>query len=291
VQYARSETIDRVLAIVGDKIITQYEVESFNPKKIKEIYAIPDEDKKTQSLKAYYQSVLEFLVNQYTLEEIGKKYNVVVTEQEAAEAIQDILARNKITEEELQEALEKEEITLAQYKWQIKMDILVTRLKSRVLNQLIVITDNDIRKYIDDNPKSVESYDQYELRYILLKDKNKLSDVKKAIKEKGFASAAIEFSDDTTGKAGGYLGFVTLEHLSEDIKNRLKTSKVKDIIEIENDKEVKLFFVESFKSKYDVSKEKREKIVADLMDARYKDVYKNWLEKNRSEIFIKYMVF
>jgi len=65
------------------------------------------------------------------------------------------------------------------------MDILVTRLKSRVLNQLIVITDNDIKKYIDDNPKSVESYDQYELRYILLKDKNKLSDVKKAIKEKG----------------------------------------------------------------------------------------------------------
>jgi len=31
--------------------------------------------------------------------------------------------------------------------------------------------------------------------------------------------------------------------------------------------------------------------VADLMDARYKDVYKNWLEKNRSEIFIKYMVY
>lgn len=288
---SKSEIINRILAVVGDKIITQYEVESFNPKRVKEIYSIPDEDMRTQAIKTYYKNVLDFLVEQYTLEEIGKKHNVIVSDREADEAIKDIIQRNNIQEKDLEEALEKEGITMAQYRWQIKMDILATRLKSRIINQLVVITENDIRKYVDENQKEIGSFDEYELRYILLKDKSKLSDTKRVIKEKGFIAAAIEFSDDKTAKTGGYLGYVNPDHLAKDVRENLKDVKSKDIIEIESDSDIKIFYIESIKSKYDLSKDQREKVIAALMDARYKDVYKSWLEKNRETIFIRYLTY
>ncbi|MCA1931954.1 MAG: SurA N-terminal domain-containing protein [Calditerrivibrio sp.] len=287
----KSEIINRILAVVGSKIITQYEVESFNPKKVKEIYSIEDEEKRSQSIKTYYKNVLDFLVEQYTLEEIGKRYNVVVSEKEADDAIKDILKRNNITETDLQGALESEGITLAQYRWQIKMDILVTRIKSRVINQLVVITDNDIKKYIDENNGTLRLSDKYELRYILIQNKENISKVIDAIKEKGFASAASEFSEDKTAKSGGYLGFVSIEELSKDIRERLKDAKIKEYIKVESDKDVKFFYVESIKSKYDVSKEQRETILSALMETRYKDVYQSWLDKNRSEIFIRYIPY
>ncbi len=288
---SRSEIINRILAVVGDKIITQYEVESFNPNRVKEIYSIPDEDKRSLAIKTYYKNVLDFLVEQYTLEEIGKKYNVVVSDKEADDAIKDILQRNNIQEKDLEEALEKEGITMAQYRWQIKMDILATRLKSRIINQLVVITENDIRKYVDENQKELGSFDELELRYILLKDKSKLSDVKKTIKDKGFIAAAIEFSDDKTAKTGGYLGYINPEHLAKDVRDKMKDVKVKDIVEIESDNDIKIFYIESMKSKYDLAKDQREKVIAALMDIRYKDVYKNWLEKNRETIFIRYLTY
>lgn len=288
---SRSEIINRILAVVGDKIITQYEVESFNPKQVKEIYSITDEEKRSKAIKEYYKVVLDFLVEQYTLEEIAKKNNVVVTDKEVDSAIKDILQRNNIEEKDLQEAIEKEGITMAQYKWQIKMDILSTRLKSRVINQLVVITEEDIKKYIDEHQKDVGSYDEYELRFILIKDKSKLSDVKRVIKEKGFIAAAIEFSEDKTAKTGGYLGLVNPDHLSKDLKDKIVTAKVKDLVEVESDSDVKLFYVESIKSRYDLSKEQREKIIAALMDTRYKDVYQSWIQKNKENVFVRYLTY
>ncbi|MCX8083816.1 MAG: SurA N-terminal domain-containing protein [Calditerrivibrio sp.] len=288
---SKSEIINRILAIVGDKVITQYEVESFNPKRVKEIYSITDEEKKTAAIKTYYKNVLDFLVEQYTLEEIGKKYNIVVSEKEAEDAIKDIIQRNNISQKDLEEALENEGITMAQYRWQVKMDILSTRIKNRILNQLVVITEQDIRNYVDENQNSLGVSNQYELRMILLKNKSKLPDAKKAIKEKGFIAAAIEFSDDKTGKNGGYLGFIGFDHLTKDLQEKVKDAKPKDLIELETENEVRIFLVESIKDKYSLNKELREKVVAAIMDTRYKDVYKSWIDKNRTEIFIRYLSY
>lgn len=290
-QVARTELINRIFAIVGNNVITQYEVESFNPKLIKEIYSIQNEEERSSQIKKYYKNVLDFLVEQYTIEEIGKKYGVIVSDKETEDAILEILKRNNITEEQLKKALEEEGITFAQYRWQIKMDILATRLKSRIINQLVVITEEDIKRYVDENAKTLGLQDEYELRYILLNDKSKLSDVRKAIKEKGFVAAAIDFSEDKTAKSGGYLGFVSIKHLAEKIRSKFKDAKEKDIVEIEDGNIIKIFYIESFKSRYKLTKDQREKVIAALMDTRFQDVYKSWLEKNKADIFIRYLAY
>lgn len=284
----QAKTIDKILVIVGDKIITQYEVESFNPKKVKEIYSINDEQKRSDLIKQYYQNVLEFLVEQYTIEIAAEKEGIRIGEDEVDKAINQILEKNNITKEQLDELLEKEGLTFQKYKWQIKMDIINTRLNSRVILPRIVVTDEDIKKYIDENDSILELDDNFELRMIVV-DKDKEDLLEKELGKSSFADLAIKYSTDKSAKSGGYIGNIKLGFLSDNIQEKFKNAKKGDIIKVEDNNVVKYFFVEDFKSKYDIDEKLRNEIIDKLKKAQYQKAYEGWLEEHKKTIFVKYM--
>lgn len=284
----QAKTIDKILVIVGDKIITQYEVESFNPKKVKEIYSINDEQKRSDLIKQYYQNVLEFLVEQYTIEIAAEKEGIRIGEDEVDKAINLILEKNNITKEQLDELLEKEGLTFQKYKWQIKMDIINTRLNSRVILPRIVVTDEDIKKYIDENDSILGLDDNFELRMIVV-DKDKEDLLEKELGKSSFADLAIKYSTDKSAKSGGYIGNIKLGFLSDNIREKFKNAKKGDIIKVEDNNVVKYFFVEDFKSKYDIDEKLRNEIIDKLKKAQYQKVYEGWLEEHKKTIFVKYM--
>jgi len=284
----QAKTIDKILVIVGDKIITQYEVESFNPKKVKEIYSVEDEQKRNDLLKKYYQSVLEFLVNQYTIEIAAEREGIKIGEGEVDMAINQILEKNNITKEQLEQLLEKEDLTFQKYKWQIKMDIINARLNSRVILPRLVVAEEDIKKYIDENNSILDLDDSFELRMIVI-EKDKEDDLKKELGKTSFADLAIKYSTDKSAKSGGYIGNIKLGFLPDNLKEKFKDVKKGDIVRIEDGDVVKYFFVENFKSKYDIDEKLKSEIVDKLKKAQYQKVYDNWLEEHKKTIFVKYM--
>ncbi|MCB4204040.1 SurA N-terminal domain-containing protein [Deferribacterales bacterium Es71-Z0220] len=284
----QAKTIDKILVIVGDKIITQYEVESFNPKKVKEIYSVEDEQKRNDLLKKYYQSVLEFLVNQYTIEIAAEREGIKIGEDEVDMAINQILEKNNITKEQLEQLLEKEDLTFQKYKWQIKMDIINARLNSRVILPRLVVAEEDIKKYIDENNSILDLDDSFELRMIVI-EKDKEDDLKKELGKTSFADLAIKYSTDKSAKSGGYIGNIKLGFLPDNLKEKFKDVKKGDIVRIEDGDVVKYFFVENFKSKYDIDEKLKSEIVDKLKKAQYQKVYDNWLEEHKKTIFVKYM--
>ncbi|MBC7196534.1 MAG: SurA N-terminal domain-containing protein [Deferribacterales bacterium] len=284
----QAKTIDKILVIVGDKIITQYEVESFNPKKVKEIYSVEDEQKRNDLLKKYYQSVLEFLVNQYTIEIAAEREGIKIGEDEVDMAINQILEKNNITKEQLEQLLEKEDLTFQKYKWQIKMDIINARLNSRVILPRLAVAEEDIKKYIDENNSILDLDDSFELRMIVI-EKDKEDDLKKELGKTSFADLAIKYSTDKSAKSGGYIGNIKLGFLPDNLKEKFKDVKKGDIVRIEDGDVVKYFFVENFKSKYDIDEKLKSEIVDKLKKAQYQKVYDNWLEEHKKTIFVKYM--
>ncbi|UOD35451.1 SurA N-terminal domain-containing protein [Deferribacteraceae bacterium V6Fe1] len=284
----QAKTIDKILVIIGDKIITQYEVESFNPKKVKEIYSVEDEQNRNDLLKKYYQSVLEFLVNQYTIEIAAEREGIRIGEDEVDMAINQILEKNNITKEQLEQLLEKEDLTFQKYKWQIKMDIINARLNSRVILPRLVVAEEDIKKYIDENNSILDLDDSFELRMIVI-EKDKEDDLKKELGKTSFADLAIKYSTDKSAKSGGYIGNIRLGFLPDNLKEKFKDVKKGDIVRVEDGNIVKYFFVENFKSKYDIDEKLKSEIVDKLKKAQYQKVYDNWLEEHKKTIFVKYM--
>jgi len=284
----QAKTIDKILVIIGDKIVTKYEVESFNPKKVKEIYSIKEDQKRNDLLKQYYQNVLEFLVNQYTIEIAAEREGIKISDDEVDMAINQILEKNNITKEQLEKLLEKEDMTFQKYKWQIKMDIINARLNSRVIVPRLVVAEEDIKKYIDENNTILDLDDSFELRMIVV-DKDKEGDLKKELGKTSFADLAIKYSTDKSAKSGGYIGNIRLGFLPDNLKEKFKNSKKGDIVRVEDGNVVKYFFVENFKSKYDIDEKLRSEIIDKLKKAQYQKVYDSWLEEHKKAIFVKYM--
>jgi peptidyl-prolyl cis-trans isomerase SurA len=282
--------IDEVVAIVGDEVITKYEVESFNPSQIKKIYSIENENEKIPLVKKYYKDVIDFLVQQYTVEIAAKKDGVVVEDSEIDLAIQSILKENNITYDQLLKVLEEQGIPLAQYKWQLKQELLKNKINSRILAPLMVVTEEDIQKYIENNKVSLNLEDRYELRSILVKSEDDYEKVMKYLSKKGsFVEAALNFSQDLkTSKNGGYLGWINKKDMAPDLKKEISNKNVGDVFTVKSDNVYRIFLIEAYQSKGDVDKDVKDKIVDKIRQEKYADVYKKWIERHKKNIFVRY---
>jgi len=282
-----AQIIDKILAVVGDEVITKYEVESFNQERVKQIYSLKNEDKKEETLQEYYDNVLDFLVEQYKVEIAAKREGVEVTEAETKAALQDVLTKNNVSMEQLKSALKERGLTLAKYKWQIKMDILKSRIMSRIIAPMVVVTNEDIRDYIDEHPE-MDLSDKYELRMIEVKNKDKFKKMKNFLKNHSFSDTAIKFSEAPSTKSGGYIGFVSTDQAAEVIQEKLGNAKAGDVFRVNNDNSIQFFKVESFSSKYNVDNKTREEIVSKIREEKMKNVYENWLKEHSETIYVKY---
>jgi len=282
-----AQIIDKILAVVGDEVITKYEVESFNPERVKQIYSLENEEKKDKTLQEYYDNVLDFLVEQYKVEIAAKREGVEVTEAETKAALQDVLTKNNVSMEQLKSALKERGLTLAKYKWQIKMDILKSRIMSRIIAPMVVVTNEDIKDYIDQHPE-MDLSDKYELRMIEVKNKDEFKKMKDYLGNHTFSDTAIKFSKAPSAKSGGYVGFVSPDQAAEVIQEKLKNAKIGDLFRVNNDNSIQLFKVESFSSKYDVDNKTREEIVSKIREEKVKKVYENWLKDHSETIYVKY---
>ncbi len=286
----QAETIDKIVAVVGDKIITQYDIETFNPKKIRELYALKDENLKKKMLLQYKYAVRDILVNQAVLEIAAAKHGVKVSDEETEAALEKVLKQNNITRDELEVLLMKENMTLPQYKMSIKKDIFQARLKSRVIDPMIIITNDDIKKKIDKYEDEMGFSDSLELRMILLDNSTSTKEVFKYLEKHSFSDAAIKFSKDKTAKSGGYLGWLKVNRMNKDLQEATKGKRYGDIFIFTNSKGQKMMFkVEGYKSKYDIDPETRKKLVDELQKEKFEEVFNAWLEKQKKQTYIHYI--
>lgn len=287
---AKAEIINKIIVTVGNKIITQYDIESFNPKKIKEIYTIKDEDVRKKTLDIYFTDVKKILVNQAVLEIAAAKDGVQVSEDEADDALQKVLDNNKISSAQLEVLLIKENMTLPKYKLSIKEDIFQSRLRSRVITPKIVITLEDINHKVDELSDKMSLSDQLELRMIVLDEKTKIKEVNKYLEKYSFTDTAIKFSVDSTAKQAGYLGWIKLNKMSKELYEVAKDKSFGETFSyVDNEGKKMIFHIDGTKSKYDIDLELKGKIITELQKEKFDSVFKEWLKKHRELIYIDYV--
>ncbi len=288
-QSLRAEIINKIYAVVGDKVITQYDLESLNPRKLRLIYEKFNGSDREQALSDFYKENLDSLIDNYVVEIAAAKEGVVVSDREVEGALEDIMKRNSVDRSQLEELLNQQHQTYEQYKWKIKVDILVSRLMSTIFRPKIVITEQDIQKYIAENQASLDLSDMYELRVMHVPSKEKLDEALADFKANGnFRDTAMKFSDDKTAGDGGYLGWVELALLSENIRKIVSAAKQGITSPVEEDNgSYRVFYVENFKSKTDVNDDKKATIVNAITTKMADKYFNEWLAESREEILIQ----
>lgn len=287
-QQVQAQVIDRVYARVGDDVITKFDVESLNPERTKAIYAIADENEKNRVLAEYTKKTLDFLVDQYVVLNSARREGVRVSDQEVDNAVKDVLEKNSITEQQLLDVLARENRTMAHYKWQIKMDILSTRVRSRVLAPKVVVTNDEINKYIKENAEKLDLSDQLELRMLKLENRLALDKALEFYRKNGsFVETVAKFGDDDDG---GYLGWFEYDSLDSSLQDLLKGKNKGDVTGVQSfGGEYRVLYVENFKDKYEGTAEIRQTVSARISDEKIKTIYDKWLKDSKQRILVQYM--
>lgn len=285
---AQAQIIDRVYARVGDDIITKFDVESLDPDRIKAIYSIKDKAEHERVLGEFTKNGLVYLVDQYVVLNAAKREGVGITDEEVDAAIKDVVETNNITISQLESLLKEENKTFAQYKWQLKMDILSTRVRSRLLAPKVVVTEAEISEYLKKNQDTLDLSDQYELRMLSLDSRQAIEKALEYFKKnRSFLDTVAKFGAD---EDGGYLGWFEINSLDPSFSELIKGKKVGEVSDVQvSGGAYRVFYIEDFKNKFEGSSEARQIATSKISEEKTRNIYDKWLKDSKQRILVQYM--
>jgi parvulin-like peptidyl-prolyl isomerase len=288
----RAEVVDKIVAVVNDDIILQSQLDARIGPYLDDVRKQPTPDEQESKLKEVRLDLLDRLIDDSLIAQQATELKVTVTDDEVQKAIADIETQNKISHDQLVSALESQGYAYDAYKEDIQHQILRLRVVNIVVRARITISDEEVKRYYDENVASSGQDKQVHLRHILIavppgstdtvvSDKRKVaSDILDQARAKpdSFPELARSYSDDEATKTkDGDLGWISpgmLEDALEDavfvqgqpgdIRGPILTGRGFEVVQI---LEVKQTPVKSFD---DAKDEIRQKLYEEALDRETK---------------------
>lgn len=157
--------LDKILAVVNNDVITQSEVDTklaaYKSELIRARMPMPPASE-------LQQKILDNLIDITLQKQLAKRNNIKVTDDELAHAIKVITENNRITEDKLKQELQKEGITFAAFRDQIREQILLEKVEQQAFGGEITVTEADIAAAMRTPPKVDPRLQAYQVIDVLV---------------------------------------------------------------------------------------------------------------------------
>jgi peptidyl-prolyl cis-trans isomerase SurA len=167
------------------------------------------------------RQVLEQFITDKLLESEIREAGIKVSDDDVEQYIQQIKAKNGLSDDDLKTALEREGQTLVSYRASVKSELEKTEIINRQVRAKVSITNEDVERYYKLNSSKYRADDRARIRHILLSlPENAPADAVKAVQSKAadiyrrikagedFGKLAGEFSEGAGHADGGDIGWV-----------------------------------------------------------------------------------
>ena len=213
----RVEVIDRIVVVVNDEVITRHELGE------RARVATAQLRKQGAPLpppKVLEKQMLERMITDRVQLQFAKETGLHIDDTELDRAIGRIASENKLSLQQLRAALEKDGVTFAKFREDIRDEITLARLREREVESRITVTEGEIDNFIRTQQGAAARGDDYNLSHILINVPEKASpETIQARRERAeqalsqlksgadFRQVAATFSDAPDALKGGVLGW------------------------------------------------------------------------------------
>ncbi len=298
-----AKTVDRIVAIVNDKIITLYDLNISIKSYLNEIENMElSNEKKQEIIYSVRGKAINKLVDELLADQEIEKSKISISEKELDDTIEQIKEMNNHTDEELRKALAEKEIPFEEYRKTIKQEISRSRLINREVKSKIVITNGEIESYYNEHIGEYGTKIKYNLKNIIkmvnysidAEEKHQVYQKMEKILERlesgeSFEQMAQTYSESPFAAEGGDLGSFEIKELSPVIQEGLKGKKPGDITSIiETDQGYQIFYIKDVitsagSSVEDVTTEIQEI----LYKKKFEKKFQEWIDNIREKALIK----
>ena len=217
--------VDRIVAVVNSEVITSREVDE----RVKSV---------TQQLKqrgtalpaadVLQRQVLERMITDRLQIQLAKETALVVDDLQLDRTVARVAETNKMSLTEFRRALERDGIQFDRFREEVRIEMMLSRLREREVDARIAVTDNEIDYFLSEQGAPQNSASEYDLSHILVrlpeqaspeqveKQRARAEQVLLQLREGAdFAKLAVAFSDAPEALQGGAMGWRARDRLPE----------------------------------------------------------------------------
>ncbi len=210
--------VDRVVARVNDKVILLSEFNSRAEPAIQEYKRIVTGETSEQNIKELKNRLLDQMIDEKLLLQRADKVGIRITDSEVDVGIDEIRGRFQ-SEIEFQNEISRQAISKSEFRKNVRNQLKTIKLiNQEVRSQVLPPTEEEMRRYYEENKEEMISPEQARARHILImitedtsqeKARKKIDKIYKKVKANParFSSYAEELSECPSGRVGGDLGY------------------------------------------------------------------------------------
>ena len=223
-QTRRSEPVeaDRIVALVGDEVITHYELRL---RVNRAIHQLRKQGTPLPPANVLESQMLERMIMDRVQLQFARESGIRVDDNQLDQALARIAAGNKLTMPQFRQSLEKDGIDYAAFRDEIRDEMTIGRLREREVDSRLVISESEVDNYLS-SYQSESKVEEFRLAHILMRAPegaapDQLQKLKaraeqvlqKARQGEDFSELTAAFSDAPDALQGGDLGYRPLDRL------------------------------------------------------------------------------
>jgi peptidyl-prolyl cis-trans isomerase SurA len=235
--------LDRVLVIVNDEAITQWDMSEQRRILLAQMQASKITPPPSEVLD---KQVLERLIVERAVLQYAKETGIRIDDTTVERTILRVAEENKLAPDEFRKVLEREGIPYANYREDIRRQITIQRVRDREVDSKVTVSDGEVDNYLATVAAQAGGEDEYLLSHIYIGVPEQASPVaveesrkraEQALAEvrsgKDFGQVAASYSSAPDATSGGNLGWRTRARLPSvfaDIVNKMKPGEVSAVL-------------------------------------------------------------
>jgi len=224
-----SQVLDMVVAVADDEPISSSELRRFMSQQGKtppaDLFAAPS---------AEVRRALQEIVIDRLMRKEAEEAGIRVGEEEINSYVAEIKRQNQVDDQGLEQMLLQQGTTLEDYRKQVAGDITRARIVSSKVRSRVNITDEDIAKYVAENPQKTPDAGEYRIEQVLVRlgegTAREAAQARAAELRKSAASGKA--LSELAGKDYLDLGFVAPGDLNEELQEAASNTAPGSVSEV-----------------------------------------------------------
>jgi len=238
--------VSRIVAVVNNEVITQFELNDRMRIVMQQLKKrgtpLPPQD-------VLEKQMLERNITDRVQLQLAKETGIRVDDLQLDKTLQRVAQENNLTVEAFRDTLEKDGVSFAKFREEIRDEIILGRLREREVENRITVSDGEVESFLNSRAAQTGGEDEFNLAQILVRVPEQASpeqiQSKRAYAEKAwselkkvdFAQVAASYSDAPDALQGGVLGWRAASRLPTlflETVNGLKPGEISAVLRSPN---------------------------------------------------------
>lgn len=298
VNAASADVIERVVATVNNQAIFLSDLRKRAVPFLPKVADAGTETERMSRLKELYEELLTYLIDEQLIRQLASSSGIRVTDADVDNAIENLRLQNNMTEEQFQQALDAQGFTQAQYRQDLKRQLIRLKVMNERVRSRVNVTEEEVRARYEQRARGEGNELRFRVSHLVLPVGDGASAIQVAAKRQEAQSLRASLTPENfdaraVRMGGGDLGWISEGDLPKELERALLPLEAGEISDpVMGSKGFHIFFLRDRQvgTDFPTYEEMKQELYREMLDAAMLRQEKIFLDEIRTKAVINRML-